>query len=726
MSLEAAQAVADRPLGHAVASDFLYDRFSEDAYTAGLLPEETRGRITKLQAGKPGEKLKARILMLVYMLGLIERDADHHGVRASADTIADLLVEDLANGAEVRRGVPEALAALEADGAVIQLHDVWRLQTRESAEWETAYRTEERALAGRPSDLVRERNQALEAALNAVLSGATVVTQGRSTVARKIVRVRSDEKAPSDAIVLRVHSGWEVDLKSVEKEVGAEAPIDPTIHLMLPRIDAEKLEGALKQRIAAKHVIDEKGAPQTTEGQQAQSVMASRVNAAEKTIEGIARDAAGKAVVLQAGGAVVHGTPAEAVKAAATNALIRLYPRFDEGDHPGWEQVVVKARAGQPDAIKAVDHNGSPETQPVCKSILGALGAGRRGAELRKQFGDPPYGWSQDAVDGALLVLDAAGQLRVTAEDGHQASLRTLDRRKIGVCGFRPETATVSLSQRLLVRGLLADLNVTYEKEQEAAALPLALERLQQAADGAGGEPPAPPAPTVPGLANLRALGGNDLLVELATQAPLLRATLNDWRNARTAITARFPNFRLLEKLVTLGATGQAPELAVIHDGRHLLNDPDPTPPVLHEAAGELRKRLNAAVDDYNKAWEAAEARLKDDATWQRLTPEQKHRNRQDAHLLKIDAPSVATAHDIAEALAQRSLAAWRDLGKALPQHVADALTEAAALLEPKTQSVTLPAAGVLKDEPTLDAWLKRVREILAAALRDGPVIPRG
>jgi hypothetical protein len=231
VSLEAAKTVADYPLGYTVASDFLYDRFSEDAYTAGLLPEETRSRITRLQAGKAAEKLQARVLMLVYMLGLIEKDSDHHGVRASADTIADLLVDDLAGGADVRRGVPEALSALEADGAVIQLHDVWRLQTRESAEWETAYRAEERALAARSVDLVRERNQALESAINIVLSGATVISQGRSAVTRKIVRVRTDEKAPTDAIVLRVHSGWEVDLKSAEKEVGAQLPTDPTILL---------------------------------------------------------------------------------------------------------------------------------------------------------------------------------------------------------------------------------------------------------------------------------------------------------------------------------------------------------------------------------------------------------------------------------------------------------------------------------------------------------------
>jgi hypothetical protein len=147
---------------------------------------------------------------------------------------------------------------------------------------------------------------------------------------------------------------------------------------------------------------------------------------------------------------------------------------------------------------------------------------------------------------------------------------------------------------------------------------------------------------------------------------------------------------------------------------------------VLHEAAGELRKRVNATVENYEKAWAEVETRLKGDATWAQLTPEQKHRIRQDSHLLKIDAPTVGTAQDIANALTQRSLAAWRDLSKALPQNTSEALAEAAALLEPKTQTVPLPAAGVLKDEPSLDAWLRRVRETLAAALRSGPVIPRG
>jgi hypothetical protein len=81
---------------------------------------------------------------LVYMLGRIQRDVDHHGVRPRADVIADLLVEDLNGEPELRRKVPELLQALHEEGAVIEVDGEWRLQTRESAEWEQAYRTEER------------------------------------------------------------------------------------------------------------------------------------------------------------------------------------------------------------------------------------------------------------------------------------------------------------------------------------------------------------------------------------------------------------------------------------------------------------------------------------------------------------------------------------------------------------------------------------------------------
>ena len=61
---------------------------------------------------------------------------------------------------------------------------------------------------------------------------------------------------------------------------------------------------------------------------------------------------------------------------------------------------------------------------------------------------------------------------------------------------------------------------------------------------------------------------------------------------------------------------------------------------------------------------------------------------------------------------------------KALPARIEDALAAAAALLEPKARAVNLPGA-LLKSEAELDDWLARVRERIAKALGDGPVIPK-
>jgi len=125
VALESARLVGDKPLGHAVPTDFLYTRFADDAFAAGELPEETRSRITKLREGTPDERLQARILMLVYMLGLIQGDAEFHGIRPTTEVLADLLVEDLSAGGDVRAAVPKALTALEEAGAVMPLDGTW-------------------------------------------------------------------------------------------------------------------------------------------------------------------------------------------------------------------------------------------------------------------------------------------------------------------------------------------------------------------------------------------------------------------------------------------------------------------------------------------------------------------------------------------------------------------------------------------------------------------------
>jgi hypothetical protein len=723
-TLDAARSYADRPLGHAVPVDFLYGRFATEAYNAGQLPQETRNRIEALRAGDATAQLKARILKLLYMLGRIAPDADHHGVRAQPETIADLLIVDLTGEDELRRRVPELLLELQADGAVIEVGGDWRLQTKESGEWEAAYRKEERNALADQSGISRARRDLLGEAIEAALAGATSVTHGASRIQRRIHRLRPDEKTPPDGIPLRLHSGWDQELSTVEKEIAAAPMSDATVNLLVTARRGQDLARALTTWRAAESVLQFRGVPQTDEGREAQSAMQSRAAKALAQAKDVIREAVGQARVLQAGGKSYAGTPAEAVKEAAGNALARLHPQFPDGDHAGWDRVRDRAMRKDPDAMKAVDHTGASEVHPVCKALLQDLGPGRKGSDLRAKFTGPPYGWSQDAVDGALLVLANAGMLRVTGEDGKPASLADLPRQKLGTCTFRAETTVITIGQRMAVRGLLTDVGITYENNQEQLVLSALLERLVAVARDSSGEPPSPEAAVVPKLKSYQALSGNDLLAALATDAATLRNCLQSWRATAGTIRSRLPNWRLAERLVALGAEAQAAELDSIRVGRRLAADPDPVPPLVAAAAEALRTRLNAAHAAWQTAWSKGEERLGADPTWARLSPEDKHAIRQACGLLPVSEPAVDTPESIAEALAARGLGEWENMAKALPARIDEAIEAAAAQLEPKARSLTLPGT-MLKTEAELEAWLADIRGRITKALADGPVIPR-
>jgi hypothetical protein len=728
VALESARLVGAAPLGHAVPADFLYTRFADDAFAAGELPEETRARITRLREGTRDERLQARVLMLVYMLGLIQGDADLHGIRATSETLADLLVEDLAAGGDLRAAIPTALAALQDISAVMLLDGVWRLQTKEAAEWDAAYRTELRGVRNNPSELASRRRAALDSALSEALKGLSAVAQGRSAVSRKLVRLSPDERAPADGLIVRIHNGWDETLKTVSADIAAQPDTDATIHLLIERHDADRLEEALRQRLAAQTVLEQRGATSTVEGDQAQKSMAARVSAADRTIRDIVETAARDAKIVLAGGAEQSGTYVkDRLHAAAQAALVRLYPKFDTADDPGWERVVKAAQGGQADALKAVGHNGTPETNPVCQTIRARLGAGRRGRELRDEFESSPYGWPQDAVDGALLVLSHAGLIRTLGEDGKEAVLRSLPRQKIGLCRFLPETHTVTTTHRRAIRALGQSLGSNVPPDQEAEQLPLLLRALRDAAQAAGGEPPAPPAPATPELDALDALSGNERLIEAASSGTALAAAYAGWLASRQTIAARLPAYRTTRRLVELGAHGQQPALDDIRDRRRLLDEPDPVPPLRQDAAAELRLRLNAAFDAYAAALARAEAALQADANWQnpKLTPDDRHAIRADNGLLPVPRPNLASPDDIVAALTARSLSAWADLTRGVPAGVQAALDEAAERLQPQVQAVTLPQAGTLSDAAALEKWLATVRETIAAALANGPVRPR-
>lgn len=84
---------------------------------------------------------RARLCALIYLIGKLPREqgADA-GIRANPETLADLMVEDLASGsAPLRQRIPNLLEELVQQHFLIQVEGEYRLQTKESQAWNNDY-----------------------------------------------------------------------------------------------------------------------------------------------------------------------------------------------------------------------------------------------------------------------------------------------------------------------------------------------------------------------------------------------------------------------------------------------------------------------------------------------------------------------------------------------------------------------------------------------------------
>src|SRR5207248_4928482 len=127
--------------------------------------------------------------------------------------------------------------------------------------------------------------------------------------------------------------------------------------------------------------------------------------------------------------------------------------------------------------------------------------------------------------------------------------------------------------------------------------LPALLQQLKDLAARAGGAPPLPGAPATDHLDALLALAGNQRFRRVADEHERLSADLACWRAAAARREKRETAWRDLERLLRHAdglpvAEAVAPAVAAIRDGRQLLDEPDPTAPLLTELVTTLRAEV--------------------------------------------------------------------------------------------------------------------------------------
>ena len=743
---EANRAVGDWPLGHVIPSDYLFGELRNNLLQTGVLLREVDQFIAELElregdafaihAGLESaedRKLPARLARLVFLIQQLPREGLLvTGLRATDATLADLLVVDLSEGAAtVRRRVTALLTKMTERGLLEWVEGEYRLQTREGQEWGRAFRAAERRFQDDPSRLEEERRTLLRAEVARVLKGVTVV-QGQSRTPRDFA-VHFGPAAPEttgDRVPVWVREGGGVT-DPVLADARAAGQDSPTVFVSLPRPSASFTRN-LVAMLASRETVETRGTDQTDPATvQARAAMQARMEISAGAAQEAVRETVEAATVVRGGGS----RPAEAgfrdaVRAAVDAGAARMFHRFAMADNANWETVLKRATEGSPDPLRSIDYAGEPRDQPVCAEVLRFIGTGRKGNAIRDHFERQPWGWPKKTTEAAIVVLVGAGLVQAT-RNGQPVAARGLTSQQIGQVDFRGEEKVVTAKQLLDLRGLLTRLGVKLRAqtpEETRYQVPLLLQQATQDAAAAGGEAPRPLPPDTALLTDLQARSGNDQLLATWEAIDRLEVDITRWRADRDRIAQRLPAWGRLEQLLRHGTdydrlTGPRADAAAIRDGRQLLADPDPVPPVLREAATALRAAVTEAYAEARATRDREIAAIADTAEWRELPDDRWERIFRDVGLGPIPEPAVATDEELLRSLERRSLELWRTERQAYPQRVGVARKIAVDVLTP-TAVEYAPPRGTIHDADELEAWLDRVRIAVTAHLDAGhPVV---
>ncbi|WP_087719602.1 BREX system P-loop protein BrxC [Salinicola salarius] len=718
----------EAPLGYVVPADYLYFDSADKLLQSRILPRKVHEKTMSWIKGSDDERLMARACGLVFLINKLGGQNNEVGIRATVDSLADLLVEDLSSGSSsLRSKLPGLLDRCEL---LMKVGDEYRIQTEESAAWTDEFLSQRAALSSEAHRIHAERDDRIRRTFGEAARKLSLV-QGDAKVTRDIYPV-FDAQLPDDAgqrICVWVRDGWSGDENSVRADARQAGNQSPTVFVFIPKRSADDLRHHLIDYKAASATLDKRGVPNTPEGTEARAAMETTKQTAEGKIRELLNEAFSGARVFQGGGNEILGNDLqEMILEAANNALQRLYPHFHTADHAGWSKVYEKAQKGAPDALKAVGDDGEPAKNPVCKAILAAIAGGKKGADIRTHFESSPYGWSRDAVDGGLQALLVAGLIRAQDERGQPLEPSSLERKSIGKTLFKVESATVTTPQRIQIRKLLQKVGLSAKQGEELAYVPQFLQKLSDLADEAGGEAPKPERPDTSFLDDIRLTAGNEQLVALYNRREELASNIETWEHLSERIHQRWPNWAVLKRLMShAGGLDDADvfraQVETIEQQRQLLTDPDPVAPLITSLTQALRDALNRLDQDYQKRHEQGMARLADDSNWQQLEPEQRNQLLADQRLTLADQPKVAvqSTQEVLNTLDLCALAMFADRVAALPSRFDNVAVAAAELCEPEIQFIHVPRR-TLKSDADIDAWAEEVKQQLKAALPDGPI----
>jgi hypothetical protein len=727
---EATRQTAAAPAGTVVPADFIYDQISTDLLNSGELEREYDEIIRKQRDGSKDGDLRSSLCALIFLISKLPRTPGvDDGVRANAETLVDLLVSDLNNDRpKLDQQVPKLLQQLVDAGHLMAVDTEYRLQTREGARWTHDFNRRRAAVLSDDARINSKRAELLRDGTRQALKPVSL-QQGTSRQPRKLTVELSSSRpvASSDEISLWMRDGWTDDEKSVLNDARAAGVNSPMLFGYLPRLHHEELRQAIASLISAQETLDAHGPAATAEAIEARKAVETHLEVAKHQIQELLGRVISGAKVFLGGGQEASGIElADKVQDSANSAMERLFPEFSEADHANWGQVVNRARGGDVGALSQVGYPGDVTKHAVCRRVLDLIGAGKKGKEVREHFRSAPFGWPQDAVDGALFVMLVAGNLRATV-NGQPSQAQSLPQNQVGVANFYVDVPPLNVQQRLDLKALFQKMAIATQNGKESEAAVQFLQKLLALAESAGGVPPRPDYPNTQGVRDLQMLSGNAQLLRIHEHKDDLNAKISAWKKNADGIAKRWPVWeRLLDfhGFATGLAEGEAcgKSIAAIAAGRTILADPDPVPELTKQLTTVLRIALGKLQDDLATAFKAGDEKLAASNVWSRLSDDQRAKLTSTFQLKQTGKERIGADDEILAALRTSTLSDRRNLLDAVPQRFSRALDEASRLLEPEAQRVVLPGATI-HNGTELERWLDDARKLVEKKLDEGRAV---
>ena len=727
---DAIRYTADEPLGTVVPADFLFEEISANLLQSGVLLREINETIVGQDNGTPDGRLKFRLCALIFLIRKLPREAGVDiGVQATVETLADLMVKDLAKDSSALRGqIPKLLDELVSASTLMKIDEEYSLQTRESSEWEAEFRNRQTRLVNDPSRMSSKRAHLLGSAMQDAI-GVIKLLHGKSKEPRKLVLHFGAEppKGIAHDIPVWIRDGWGTDEKNVIADARAEGPDSPVIQVFVPKSRADALAKVIAAQSAAKDTLDYKGVPSTPEGIEARQGMETRLIEATNNLKTIVAEIVDETKVYQGGGSERTETSLrDKIEETAKASLDRLYYDFKDADDDRWRKVIEHARKGAEHPLEPLDYNGKTEDHPVCYAVLSFVHSGKKGKDVRSNFSDPPYGWSRDAIDAALISLFGTGHLRAMS-NGSPLKPGHLDQVKVSNADFRVESATIDTRQRLKVRKLITKAGVVCNPNEEAAVAGEFMSKLSELARGAGGEAPLPESPVTSHLVELQSLIGNEQLVGIFRRHDEILKNIEDWSKARDLAEQRMPAYNRLLSLARHAegldmAKETQPQIQVIAANRNLLDTVDPVPNLARKLVDSLRVALSKAEKYYTEIFEYESARLEATESWQKIEQSEREQILKGSNITKLSKGATGTELDVIESLERLSLDVWRTKTAALSQLFAEARILADKLVEPKTHHIKL-SSTTLRTPEEVKIWVSETEQELLEQLKKGPIV---